>query len=246
MLLFKLTGLTIPLKVLAASCGTSSAECPAFGSPETSWNSARARRWWWCSSHWHCCTHLLRPGAYYRSHAGVHWDAIDWKLMRLWIFAGCVAHTILIKSSDTVVCLCKSSLRSEIDGMSANWHIRLLQQHLESLSLLHDSWFLYHELDLLACLLSKSLFLIFVVLYLKCVFSWLLMLSFLHRGGQAGAQFLALGFIPFALLGWVWCSLYHRTPGWADFRHLLALQSQLWKQFCWQWKPMLLGRGPYF
>lgn len=61
-----------------------------------------------------------------------------------------------------------------------------------------------------------------------------------------GAQFLALRFIPIALMGWVWCSLYHRTPGWADCRHLLAQPSQLWKQFCWQWKPSFAGEGPIF
>lgn len=32
MLLFELTGLTIPPKVCAATCGTSSTGCPAFGS----------------------------------------------------------------------------------------------------------------------------------------------------------------------------------------------------------------------
>lgn len=125
MLLFELTGLTIPPKGCAATCGTSGTEYPAFDSPETKWSSATARWWRWCSSHWHCCTCLLRPRAHHKSHASVHWDARDWKLIRLWISAGWVVHTILIKSSDRIVFVCKSSLKSEIDGMSANWHIRL-------------------------------------------------------------------------------------------------------------------------
>lgn len=243
MLLFELSRLKILPKVRAATCGTSSAECPAFGSPETTVPQLGGG---YDAATTDCCTRLLRPRAHHRSHAVVHWDARDWKLMRLWISAACVVHTILIKSSDRIVCLCKSSLKSEVVGMSANWHIRLLQQHPESLSLLQDSWFLYHELDLLACLLSKGLFLIFVELYLKCVFFWLLTFSFLHSGSQAGAQFLAHGFIPIALMGWVWCGLYHRTPGWAGCRHLLALQFQLWKQFCWQWKPSFAEEEPIF
>lgn len=55
------------------------------------------------------------------------------------------------------------------------------------------SWFLLPELDLLTCLLSKGLFLIFVELYLECVFFWLLMFLFLHSGSQAGAQALIPG-----------------------------------------------------
>lgn len=42
-------------------------------------------------------------------------------------------------------------------------------------------------------LMLKGLFLIFVELYLKCVFFWLLMFSFLHSGSQAGAQELIPG-----------------------------------------------------
>lgn len=125
-LLFKLTGLTISPKIHAASCGISSTECPAFSSPGTTWNSATVWCWWWCNDHWHCCTHLLRPRAHHRSHASVHWEARDWKLVRLWISAGCIVHTVFIKSSGRIICLCKSSLNSEIDGMSTNWHIRLL------------------------------------------------------------------------------------------------------------------------
>lgn len=67
-----------------------------------------------------------------------------------------VARMILIKSSDRRVYQRKSNLKTEIDGISessANWHIRLLQQLSESLSLLQHSWFLFPELDLLACLL---------------------------------------------------------------------------------------------
>lgn len=107
-----------------------------------------------------------------------------------------VARTILIKGSDGRVYQRKSNLKIEIDGISvssANWRIRPLQQLSESLSLLQHSWFLFPELDLLACLLSKGLFLIFLELYLKCVFFWLLMFSFLHSGSQAGAQVLIPG-----------------------------------------------------
>jgi len=40
--------------------------------------------------------------------------------------------------------------------------------------------------------------------------------------------------------------LYHNAPEWADRRHLLALQSQLWKKFAGSGSPFLQGRGPYF
>lgn len=97
-----------------------------------------------------------------------------------------------MKSSDGRIYQLKSSSEIEIGGISATQHIRLLQKRSESLSRLQHSWSLFPELDLLACLLSKGLFLIFGELYLKCVFFWLLMFLFLHSGSQAGAQ----GLIP--------------------------------------------------
>lgn len=187
-----------PPKVSAATCGTSSAQCSALGSAEHPGSAAAAR--WWCSSRWRWCTCLPTSGVHRRSHAGVHGDAGDqWHSQENWRdfeSLQAVARTILIKSSDGRVYQHKSNLKIEIDGISvpsANWHIRLLQQLSESLSILQHSWFLFPELDLLTCLLSKGLFLIFVELYLKCVFFWLLMFSFLHSGSQAGAQVLTPG-----------------------------------------------------
>lgn len=61
------------------------------------------------------------------------------------------------------------------------------QCFLDYLYLLKQSCFSFPELDLLTCLLSKDLFLIFVELYLKYVSFWLFMLLCLYSSSQLWA-----------------------------------------------------------